>query len=63
MKGVKAVFWKIRYALAIRRLCGVPLREGWNMAGCTLDDFGGDTRECSPEEAAEEERDEWLRCL
>jgi hypothetical protein len=59
---MKTLIWKIRYALEIRKLCGVSLLAGWDMAGSTLEMFGGDTEECTPKEAAEEERDEWIQC-
>jgi hypothetical protein len=60
---MKTIIWKIKYTLEIRKLCGVSLLVGWDMAGSTLEEmFDGDTEECTPKEAAEEERDEWIRC-
>lgn len=59
---MKTIIWKIRYMLAIRRLVGVSFRIGWNMAGGTVESLGDDLENCTPLEAAEAERDEWIVC-
>lgn len=59
---METIIWKIRYAIAIHKLVGVSFRDGYEMAVSTLEMLCGDISECSPQEAAEEERDEWIRC-
>lgn len=59
---MKTLLWKIRYAREIRKLCGVSLLTGWDMAGGTVEMLGEDIDHVSPQTAAEEERDEWLAC-
>ncbi len=59
---MKKLIWKIRYTIEIRKLVGVSLRVGWDMAGTTVEDYGDDINIWSPRDAAEDERDEWLAC-
>lgn len=57
---MKQFIWKIRFALAIRRLLQIPWKWCWDAAGSWLEMLNGDTSEC-PVECAEEERDTWLQ--
>ena len=59
---MKTLIWKFKYTLAIRKLVGVSLLVGWDMAGSTVEMLGEDIDHVSPQTAAEEERDEWLAC-
>lgn len=59
---MKTLIWKIRYAFEIRALLCVPLRACWDMAESAVENLGDDINDCTPKEAAEEERDEWLAC-
>lgn len=58
---MKTLIWKIRYALEVRKLCGVSLLVGWDMAGSTVESYASDIADglLSPKDAAEEERDAW----
>jgi hypothetical protein len=57
---MKTLIWKLKYTLAIRKLVGVSLLTGWEQAGTTVEILGDDINHVSPQQAAEEERDEWL---
>jgi hypothetical protein len=59
---MKTLIWKVRYAVEIRKLVGVSLYTGWQMAGATVESYGDDIDIWTPKDAAEEERDEWLAC-
>lgn len=48
--------------LEIRKLVGVSLWVGWQMAGSTVEMLGDEIHDCTPREAAEDERDEWAAC-
>jgi len=58
---MKTLLWKIKYTLEVRKLLGVSLRMGWDMAGSTVESFASDIADGSltPKEAAENERNEW----
>ena len=56
---MKTIIWKIRYALEVRKLLGVTLRMGWEMAGSAVESMGDDINIWSPKDAAEDERDAW----
>lgn len=60
---MKTLIWKIRYAIEIRKLTCVSYRVAWDMAGATVEMLGDGIDDCTPKEAAEEERDEWVRCM
>lgn len=59
---MKTLLWKIKYTLAIRKLVGVSLLVGWDQAGTIVEMLGDDIDHVSPQQAAEDERDEWLAC-
>jgi hypothetical protein len=59
---MKTFIWKIRYALEIRHLLKLSLIMSWQMAGSAVESIGDDIDICSPKQAAEDERDEWLAC-
>jgi hypothetical protein len=56
---MKKLIWKLQYTLAIRRLVGVSLWTGWQMAESTIEDMGDDIEIWSGKDAAEDERDAW----
>ena len=46
----------------VRKLFGVSLLTGWEQAGTTVEILGDDIDHVSPQQAAEDERDEWMAC-
>jgi hypothetical protein len=54
---MKTLIWKIRFAVAIRRLLALSWCLSWQMAGNAVESLGADIDIWSPEESAEEERD------
>jgi hypothetical protein len=48
--------------LAIRKLLGLSIRASWGMSGSAVENYGDDINIWTPQQAAEEERDEWLAC-
>lgn len=57
---MKTLIWKIRYAIAIRRLLCLSPLMCWQMAGSAIESCGDDIDIWSPEDIAEEERDAWI---